>query len=54
MSIDLNKVAEKMKQQKPVGVTKAGQLTEKDPNNDGTRAGSEGQTTLIPQRFYVT
>lgn len=53
MSIDLNKVAEKLKSQRAVGVTKEGQLTDKNPGNDGTSPSSSGQTTLEPQRFYL-
>ncbi len=54
MAVDLNSVAKKLKSQRSVGVTKDGQLTDKDPRNDGTRATPSGQTTLEPQRFYVT
>ncbi len=53
MSVDLNKIREKLKKQRPIGLTKEGQLTDKDPHNDGTEENSNGQTTLTPQRFFV-
>lgn len=53
MSVDLNKIRDKLKSQQPIGLNKQGQLTDKDPRNDGTEDHSNGQTTLTPQRFFV-
>jgi len=50
--MDLNKLADKLKEQRPVGVTKGGLLTTDDPRNDGSRK-SIDTTTLHPQRFYL-
>ena len=51
MAIDLNKLAEKLKEQKGAGVLKDGRLTDKNPNNKGEDNASDRGTTLIPQRF---
>ena len=53
MAVDLNKLAEKLKQQRNVGVTRDGRLIEKDPQNDGTRSNPSNATTLEPKRFYT-
>ena len=50
MAIDLNKLAEKLKQQRNVGVARDGRLIDRDPDNDGSR-NSGGFTTLEPKRF---
>jgi hypothetical protein len=53
MAIDLNKLAEKLKQQRNVGVTRDGRLTDQDPRNDGNRNESSNTgTTLNPKRFF--
>jgi hypothetical protein len=53
MAVDLNKLAEKLKQQRNVGVTRDGRLMDKDPRNDGDRTGSSPTgTTLNPKRFF--
>ncbi len=49
--VDLNKLAERLKQQKPVGVSKDGSLVQTNPRNDGTR-NDESATTLEPKRFF--
>lgn len=53
MAVDLNKVAEKLRRQKSLGVTRDGSLREQDPNNDGSRQSRQGLTTLSPKRFFV-
>lgn len=50
---DLNKIRDKVKRQKNVGVDKNGQLKEKDPINNGDMENSQGVTTLKPERFFV-
>jgi len=52
MSIDLNKMAEKLKKQREVGVSRDGKLTDKNPSNEGTDEDKKGHTTLKPQRFF--
>ena len=53
MPVDLNKLAEKLKQQRSVGVTRDGRLMDKDPRNDGNRNGPFNTgTTLKPKRFF--
>ena len=52
MAVDLNKVAEKLKQQRNIGVTKDGRLIERDPQNDGSQNLPQEVTTLTPQRFF--
>ena len=52
MAVDLNKAAEKLKSQENLGATKDGQILDKDPRNDGTRANSNGNTSFKPRRFY--
>jgi hypothetical protein len=51
VSVDLNKVADKLKKRKPLGVNRGGQIMESNPGNDGNR--STGKTTLEPQRFFL-
>jgi hypothetical protein len=51
MSIDLNKIREKLRNQSNVNVTKDGRITPQDPHNDGTRRNLAGNTTLEPKRF---
>jgi len=53
MAIDLNKLAEKLKEQRNVGVTRDGRLIDRDPRNDGSqRPPPSSGTTLTPKRFY--
>ncbi len=55
MSVDLNKIMEDVKSQKPLGVNMEGQVQEDNPRNDGTQEGNnKGYTTLEPQRFFKT
>jgi hypothetical protein len=54
MAVDLAKLAEKLKQQRNVGVSRDGRLTERDPNNDGTQRSLTNYSTLEPKRFYVS
>ena len=49
--VDLNQLAERLKQQKPIGVTRDGALTPTNPRNDGSRPNTSG-TTLEPKRFF--
>lgn len=42
---DLNKIADKLKQQRRVGITQDGKLRE---------TGNSDSTTLKPERFYVS
>ena len=52
MSVDLNKAAERLKKQQPVGVNRSGQISDRNPVNDGSRANTNGNTTLQPKRFF--
>lgn len=54
MPVDLNKIAEKLKKQRGIGVTRDGRLTDNNPENDGSgnTQDSENVTTLKPQRFF--
>ena len=52
MEVDLNRVAEKLKKQKPMGVSRDGTLKEDNPHNDGSRESKKGDTTLEPRRFF--
>jgi len=52
VSIDLNEVAEKLKKQKALGVTRDGRLVDQNPRNDGTLTDNKGGTTLEPKRFF--
>ena len=49
---DFNRIADSLKKQRPIGVTKEGQLVERNPNNDGLREDSKGFTTLKPEKFF--
>ena len=51
MSVDLNKLAEKLKKQREMGVAQDGRLTPTNPKNDGSK--DKSHTTLEPQRFFV-
>lgn len=53
MAVDLNKLADKMRKQEPVGVNRSGLVTPTNPGNDGTRPSSRGNTTLEPKRFFL-
>lgn len=50
MSVDLNRLADRLKSQRPVGVNQNGQLTPTDPGNDRARGGN---TRLEPKRFFI-
>ena len=50
MAIDLNRIRERLKRQRPVNVRTDGSITPNNPHNDGTREG-RGGTTLEPKRF---
>ena len=52
MTVDLNKLGDKLRKQRNVGVTRDGGLTNVDPGNDGSRENTNA-TTLKPQRFFV-
>lgn len=52
MAVDLNKLAQKLKEQRKIGVTKDGKLTTKDPRNDGNHPPTANGTTLTPKRFF--
>ncbi len=52
MSVDLNRLKEKLKSQKNVSVDRNGTLDERDPVNDGSRSEPRGRTTLEPKRFF--
>lgn len=54
MAVDLNKLAQKLKQQRNVGVSRDGRLIERDPQNDGSQSNPSNVTTLEPKRFYVS
>ncbi len=51
MGVDLNKVAKKLQEQKPIGVNKDGQLSPNNPNNNGMVRTSDQMTVLEPKRF---
>lgn len=53
MAVDINKLADRMKQQKPVGANRNGTLTDADPKNDGTNDAKAGNTTMDPRRFFI-
>ena len=53
MAVDLNKLAEKLRRQNNIGVTRDGRLIERDPKNDGTKNAQSSYTTLEPQRFAL-
>lgn len=53
MAVDLNKLAEKLKQQRTVYVTRDGRLMDQEPKNNGYENNPGDYTTLVPQRFYV-
>ncbi len=47
MAVDLNEVAEKMKKQQNIGVTRDGRLVEKDPRNDGTSRSNANEGSVV-------
>jgi len=49
--VDLNQLAERLRNQAPVGVKRDGSLTTTNPRNDGSRPNTSG-TTLEPKRFF--
>jgi len=52
-SVDLNRIADKLKREKSIGVGQDGKLIEDNPNNNGTNENKKGETTLNPQRFFT-
>ena len=50
---DLNKIRDKLKQQKSMGVNREGGIVETNPNNKGEKPNAQGVTTLDPNRFYI-
>lgn len=52
MAIDLNQIAEKLKKQKNIGVTRDGRLINKDPKTEGEQENPHGNTVLEPKRFF--
>ena len=52
MPTDLNRIANKLKNQQRVGVTRNGSLVESDPHNKGDNPNAQGTTTLEPKRFF--
>ncbi len=52
MAVDLNKIAEKSKRLRNIGVTKDAKLTTNDPRNDGSKENSDA-TTLETKRFFT-
>ncbi|MBW1668189.1 MAG: hypothetical protein JRI79_13560 [Deltaproteobacteria bacterium] len=53
MAVDLNKLAEKLKQQRNIGVARDGRLLDRDPRNDGNSNDPPSTgTTLNPKRFF--
>ena len=52
MSVDLNQLRRKLKNQSPVGVSRDGQVTAEDPRNDRSDGSRPGNTTLEPKRFW--
>lgn len=50
--IDLNQIADKLKKNRGLGVTKNGQLINKDPKTEGEQENPQGTTTLEPKRFF--
>jgi len=51
---DLNKIRDKLKQQRSMGVDREGGIVETNPNNKGDKPDSEAVTTLEPNRFYIS
>jgi hypothetical protein len=54
MAVDLNKVAEKLKKQRTLGVDRDGSLTDVNPMDDRAQENNKDLTTLIPQKFFVS
>lgn len=51
MSVDLNKLAEKLKDQRNVRVTRDGRLVDSDKDN--SQINSQNTTQLTPKRFFM-
>ena len=51
---DLNKIRDKLKQQRSMGVDRDGTIVETNPNNKGDKPSADGVTTLEPNRFYIS
>jgi hypothetical protein len=51
---DLNKIRDKLKQQRSMGVNREGGIVENNPNNKGEKTNAEPVTTLEPNRFYIS
>ncbi len=52
MAVDLNKLREKLRDRRPMGVDRDGRITTENPRNDGSREDAKGHTTLEPKRFF--
>ena len=52
MSVDLNKIAEKSKRLRNIGVSRDGKLSTRDPGNDGSKDNADA-TTLETKRFFT-
>jgi hypothetical protein len=51
---DLNKIKDKLDQQRSMGVNREGGMVETNPNNKGEKPSADGVTTLEPNRFYIS
>jgi hypothetical protein len=51
---DLNKIKNKLDQQRSMGVDLDGRMEEANPNNKGDKPSANGVTTLEPNRFYIS
>ena len=52
MAVDLNKLAERLRQQRNIGVARDGRLLDRDPRNNGSQSQPSNGTTLTPKRFF--
>ena len=50
---DLNKVAEALRRQRPIAVTRGGQLVEKPSDSQQVNSGGQGFSRLEPKKFYL-
>ena len=53
MTVDLNQLAERLKQQRTVSVTRDGRLIDREPKIKDNEDNHGEYTTLVPQRFYL-
>ena len=51
--MNVERIKEKLREQKNVGVTKDGTLVERNPHNDGSRETSSGITTVQTEKSYL-